>query len=665
MKRMFAIGCLLCLFCLPAVWGVEAQDAGAGSNPERDSIFRMLDAMPLDTLRYRTTVAQFQRYIQSDWSMELADREAADARALGGGELLLQAMHDRYRYAQYRLNMELMWTTLDDLKQVCYEYKQYARYFKSTRSALALCAANGNYEDALHRADRLEQEAKSVDYQMGVAYSMMGKADAYRFMEEYAKSRDLYLEVLNFDGLTDSDLLTIQGTLCSLYVAELDYQIALKHLAAMEEALKRLIERTPSQARTMWNNRSLEVQLNYILIYLATHETEKAKVHLDEGWKYYSSSTYIDYACKYHEYWANYYSLVHQWDDCLREMDWLLSVRGDKAQPVIWLALMEKKVEYLYAAGRTKEAVEEYAGLVSQADSINNDLLQRQEAVLAENRAIQQSLMRKEQLRTDLRLLYGICALAALVGLIIMMWRAWHIRQHISVARKETKAAMLEVQQDNKMKEVFLRNITKSINRPLSDVVRYAQLLAAEETLTADMKADYSVRIRQSAIGLLTLVNDILDLSRLEAGMMKFQVGEENLVSLCRDAVWETKFVEGNRAQATLASDVEEWKYLIDCIWFKRVLVTCMAALKADDETPPEVTCIVRTLADSLIIIIQHSPLARLVAGNDQNAFVKSEICRLFVETFHGTLRIGKDNTISITFFSEARRRRNEVRRKG
>lgn len=336
MKRRLMIGWLACLAAFSVAMAVE-RPAEVANNPVRDSIIGMLDAMPQDTLRFNETCLQFQRYIQSDWSMELADRAVADARALRQKDKVLLAMHNRYRYAQYRLNLELVWKTLEDLKKVCYEYKEYAGYFRSSRSALALCAANGNFEEALHRAAILEQEAKAVNYRAGVVYVMMGKADIYRFMEEYEKSRQIYLDVLKHPGLTDSDLLTIQGTLSSLYVVDQQYENALVHLNAMQEALDRLIAKTPPARKASWNNRSLELQLSYVRIYLMIADADEARKHLEEARKYYSANTYIDYACKYHELWSNYYALSHQWDKCLEEMDWVLEARSGREQPIRWL----------------------------------------------------------------------------------------------------------------------------------------------------------------------------------------------------------------------------------------------------------------------------------------------------------------------------------------
>lgn len=645
MKRRLMIGWIACLAAFSVAMAVE-RPAEVANNPVRDSIIGMLDAMPQDTLRFNETCLQFQRYIQSDWSMELADRAVTDARALRQKDKVLLAMHNRYRYAQYRLNLELVWKTLEDLKKVCYEYKEYAGYFRSSRSALALCAANGNFEEALHRAAILEQEAKAVNYRAGVVYVMMGKADIYRFMEEYEKSRQIYLDVLKHPGLTDSDLLTIQGTLSSLYVVDQQYENALVHLNAMQEALDRLITKTPPSRKASWNNRSLELQLSYVRIYLMIADADEARKHLEEARKYYSANTYIDYACKFHELWSNYYALSHQWDKCLEEMDWVLEARSGREQPIRWLSLLSKKVQYLYDADRKAEAIEAFKRLVLESDSINSVLISRQEELLEENRTIQQALMRKEQLRTEHRLVYMGGILLTFCGLLIMTWRAWRIRRDIKYARRETRDAMLAVQKEDKMKEAFLRNMTERINRPLSEVVRYSQLLSTEKDLVPEVLAEYSAHIKESAGSLLLLVNNILDLSRLEAGMMKFVVENQNVVQACRDAVQQSGYVENNHSVVSFRTDAEEVMFSIDYARFRKMLVDCFVSLKSGAEA---VQCDFHAEAGAFVVTIRNSPMARAM-GENQDAFVTNEINRLFVETFGGTYRSGEDGTVCITF---------------
>ncbi|WP_226638079.1 ATP-binding protein [Brevundimonas poindexterae] len=71
-------------------------------------------------------------------------------------------------------------------------------------------------------------------------------------------------------------------------------------------------------------------------------------------------------------------------------------------------------------------------------------------------------------------------------------------------------------------KTEFLANMSHEIRTPLNGVIGFADLLAKEKL--EPPASGYATRIQTSARALLSIVNDILDFSRIEAGMMSVQV---------------------------------------------------------------------------------------------------------------------------------------------
>jgi signal transduction histidine kinase len=81
-------------------------------------------------------------------------------------------------------------------------------------------------------------------------------------------------------------------------------------------------------------------------------------------------------------------------------------------------------------------------------------------------------------------------------------------------------AAKQEAERSNKIKSEFLANISHEIRTPLNSVVGYGELLARYDL--DKVQKDYLNSIQLSANSLLVILNDILDLSKIEAG--KFSV---------------------------------------------------------------------------------------------------------------------------------------------
>src|SRR5262249_31056703 len=73
----------------------------------------------------------------------------------------------------------------------------------------------------------------------------------------------------------------------------------------------------------------------------------------------------------------------------------------------------------------------------------------------------------------------------------------------------------------NQMKDVFLSTASHELKTPLSSVIAYAELLEDNaEKLQADQRAEFLRRLRSEAGRLLGLIEDILDLSRIESGKL-------------------------------------------------------------------------------------------------------------------------------------------------
>lgn len=107
----------------------------------------------------------------------------------------------------------------------------------------------------------------------------------------------------------------------------------------------------------------------------------------------------------------------------------------------------------------------------------------------------------------------------------------------IALARDEVEQKASALERSNQYKSELLANMSHELRTPLNSILFLARLLAEDRlgNLTADQRRSAET-ITRSGTDLLNLINDILDLSKVEAGEMKFVLEPVSISTLLADA---------------------------------------------------------------------------------------------------------------------------------
>ncbi len=114
-----------------------------------------------------------------------------------------------------------------------------------------------------------------------------------------------------------------------------------------------------------------------------------------------------------------------------------------------------------------------------------------------------------------------------------MIGTTWDITKE-----KRTEAIILKAWQDaehaNKAKSVFLANMSHEIRTPLNAIIGFSQLMNRDKLLSEAQK-EYNNSIIRAGEHLLALINDILELSKMEAGRLELNSRNVDLKALLAD----------------------------------------------------------------------------------------------------------------------------------
>ena len=145
----------------------------------------------------------------------------------------------------------------------------------------------------------------------------------------------------------------------------------------------------------------------------------------------------------------------------------------------------------------------------AKEDGTSVDLVQQLEVLKRENRILRKKLSRSELTRAELE--------TASQRRELMLKQ---VIQEAEQAKAELEKAKEVADSANKAKSEFLANMSHELRTPLNGVLGYAQILGRTESLSERGKTGLSI-IYQCGEHLLTLINDILDLSKIEAHKME------------------------------------------------------------------------------------------------------------------------------------------------
>ena len=116
------------------------------------------------------------------------------------------------------------------------------------------------------------------------------------------------------------------------------------------------------------------------------------------------------------------------------------------------------------------------------------------------------------------------------MGLVtIALFIMFNIYNLMMKREKHMEQEKFQAERSNKAKSTFLSNMSHDIRTPMNAIIGYTNLIKKEPGLPKKTK-DYLDKIEASNNHLLALINDILDMSRIESGKMELDPQKSNIV---------------------------------------------------------------------------------------------------------------------------------------
>lgn len=627
----------------------KANSPASTEEQFRDSIFQVVNFETNDTLRSKILRGAFQQYIGQKAALEYLDSALVLSKRKRIHEEELYTLFDYCRHYEYRGEASEMEQYFLKLKEAAYRYKDYSLYYTIWLGVLQIRCAQGDTEYAIMQAKEMQKEAIRIKYESGVFVSLIALAQALDFAEQYDEAIANYKQALIVNpNANNYSLLLIHQNLGGIYLAQKKYTEALSELKQQQEVLDKMLGEDPQAMNTL-KSIFLETEISFGRVYAKTEDKTKLKLHLTKAEKYYDKESFFSYYIDYHALWGVYYKLTAEWEKSFHEFDLAISA-CQGAEPFHENSILKMKAEAMMEAGLHEEAANIYKTAVLKGDSLNQDMLQRHEEVYQANYKIQKALLDKELMTKQYRWIYVGASAIILILLLLAIMRAFRIHLQLRRSEKETRQALKTIEAADKMKEYFLQNITYEIRIPLNTVVGFSELLSAEQDLSEEEVQEYSAAIKNNSEKLLALINNILDLSRLEAGMMRFNVQECDAVQLCQEVKMMVN-MQTTMVNPHFHTELEALSIQADSRWFLKLLSSLLSVPRLYTGEVCQVEYALTQEDQYLKITVKGSPLYQ-IWEDEQEQRILHDINRLYLEAFKGSYQIseGEQKVVTITY---------------
>lgn len=635
MKRILVI---LCAFCCSALLSLKAEDANAGHY--RDSILKVADALPPTIARLTFLRDMAYRHQYAPYNLAFSTRLYEEARRQQNvvyenlGAYYLAATYDKKHDAD---SLSYWVEKLETLAPAVGTYDYYLEQKAAISRALA---SKGKIEKAVYVAQETLKEAERRNSNNGkiAAYNSLGCA--YGVSSRGRDALDVFLRAYkSFSPGTKASLkVDILSRIAQIYGNSGYDSLKLPYLEEMDTTLQAVIAQEP-ETRKNWTNFEIDCAVKYVLHFMNRRQFDSAQQYINKirG----LLEPHVDPV-----FWLNLQLIQLQYYSKTEEYDKSIALIDEVTEYVLnhhvstFATLINYKADTQYRKGDIDGAIATRRHLIRKQDSLNNAFSADQLQQVKEIYHIDELLAEKQKIQDD-NYKRGFFFLTTLLALMILFYLYTHfLSKKIAATERLTKEAALQAEADNVAKDRLKSEISHDVRTPLNVVVGFAELLTETKDLDAETKKEYGRIIQSNAENLLSYINSILELSRLESGKIKYEKQPCDIVALTRDILQTVNEREDSAVTVTLQTELESQSVHTDVKWFEALLVSLLIPIENDGEQRRVVVRIKRDAGKALLAFdVLGSPLAKVPFEN-KTSLIRHEINTHFVHYFGGIYKV-------------------------
>ena len=535
----------------------------------------------------------------------------------------------------------------DNKMELSFSIRQLVVYLYSLR---------GDIGNAIDEAREMYEKAETIKYDFGMALSSAAIGDAYFCSNMPEEAIASYKEAIRHPAASPENNYYKEMTILKLIQT-----LILKERTQEAEKYRKML----SESKSIHSNQTLQflTLATDVSYYIQKNELPNAHNCLLQAEQIYLSDKQPYYSTTYNYMQGRYNAAIGKHTLALQYYDNILTDIRQKMQSIIYLQIAYIKANLLIEMDHKKEAARLYEEISMITDSViapsYAHRINNLRASYEENR------MKVENKAEFNRIFLGGIVIGIIV-LGVMIYLVIHIvKQNKKIAESKIRMEQSRLNAENAMqsKSLFLSNMSHEIRTPLSALSGFSSLLT-EQALDEETRRQCGDIIQQNSDLLLKLINDVIDLSNLEIGNMKFNFKYSDAIAICNNVIDTVNKVKQTQAELRFNTSLPSLKLYTDDSRLQQLLINLLInatkftpqgniTLEVQQESKDFALFSVTDTGCGIPLEKQSSIFNRFEKLNEgaQGTGLGLSICQLIIERIGGKIWIDPNYTTGCRFY--------------
>lgn len=445
--------------------------------------------------------------------------------------------------------------------------QQYPLLFQINLLTVQALITEGNISLAINQANQMYQKAREMDYPLGIALALHAIGNTYLSSSTPQVAIKSYKEALEIIQKLPHANQYIKTILSQFILTKLNYH----QMTDIEDNIRELESVI---------NKDTNPQDDFHLVYCQAFYRIQMH-HLPEALNYIRQTEQIS---RQHQYpyfhlmikylYSRYYTESKEYTQALTTLDELLS-HTKAANSYRSLQVLKDRAHILTLMGNSKEACEAYEIFNTYKDSLDAMNYIRQINELHTLYQIDKNEL--DNLNRQKTILYWSWFTILFIVILIVFFILLVRRGNKKLRQSQQELEKVKKQEENSIrtKSLFLSNMSHEIRTPLNALSGFSSILT-EESIDNETRKQCSDIIQQNSELLLKLINDVIDLSSLEVGKMKFKYERCDAVAICRNVIDMVEKIKQTNANVRFLTSLHSLELTTDNARLQQLLINLL-----------------------------------------------------------------------------------------